>query len=162
MCSPPSLHIFVFTLCFRGSIFLTSPTFAAHHFELEKITLTVPPKGVSQLLLWLGEGTTPLPSTELLPHIDEGQETDTSDVIKESKQEHATNHNFASTSTGAVASIGQNDGGSFPQSSQQVPPSTQTTQEQTESGQHEEDETLEDDVVMEEELAQVQQEIKRL
>jgi hypothetical protein len=48
------------------------------------------------------------------------------------------------------------------EAAQQVPSSTQTTQEQRGSGQHEEDEALEDKAVVEEELAQVQQEIERL
>jgi hypothetical protein len=52
-----------------------------------------------------------------------------------------------------VTSSGKNDEGSLPKSSQHVPSSAQIAQELRESEQHEKDEALEDEPIIEEELA---------
>jgi hypothetical protein len=51
-----------------------------------KTTLTMPPRRVSQRLTRSGEEIALLQSAQVLPHIDEGQETDASDNIEEGEQ----------------------------------------------------------------------------
>jgi hypothetical protein len=68
----------------------------------------MPPRRVSQHLSRPVNEATPLPSTQTLPHIDEGQEIEAFIEIQEVELQHTTN--IVGTFVGAVAGSSQNYG----------------------------------------------------
>jgi hypothetical protein len=93
----------------------------------------MPPRRVTQRLSWPGEEAAPLPSTQSLPHITEGQEIEAFFEIKEVDLQHAAN--VVGTSAGATGSS-QNARGASHQSPQWVPSPAQVVQEHEQPGQH--------------------------
>jgi hypothetical protein len=102
----------------------------------------MPPRRVSQHLLWLGDEAATLPSTQALPHIAEGHEIEAFDEIEEVKLQHAAN--VAGTSAGAVG-WSQNVWGTSHQSPQWVPLPAQFVQENAEQVEDWEEEVSKDE-----------------
>jgi hypothetical protein len=150
------LHLRTFHFCVRGHAFrLDSQHLAVTVSQARKITLTMPPKRLSQRLSRPIDEAPLAPSTQGLPCMDEDREAETFTTIEEVELQHATN--VVGTSAGA-ANSGQNTEGTSLQSPQHLPSPVRVMQEHEESGQFQvEDWESKYEVTAEEELVRVHQ-----